>query len=87
MIRYSKEIDKEHPSIKYTVPYEEPLWGVIDIYPDGRFRIKGRKSVFVGPSPEEMGGKAVYDMGYTASSFISDREIQLSLKKFEYTNP
>ena len=87
MIRYSKEIDKEHPSIKYTVPYKEPLWGVIDIYPDGKFRLKGRKSVFVGPSPEEMGGKAVYDMGYTASSFISDREIQLTLKKFEYTNP
>jgi calcineurin-like phosphoesterase family protein len=87
MIRYSKEIDKEHPAIKYTVPYKDPLWGVIDINKDGKFRLKGRKSVFVGPSPEEMGGKAIYDMGYEASSFISDREIQLTLKKFEFANP
>jgi len=86
VIRYGEAVDKEHPAIKYTAPYKEPLWAVVDILENGMLKIKGKKSAFVGPSPEEMGGKAIYDMGYTASSYISDRRIQLTKKQFEYTN-
>jgi len=85
IIRYDESVDKAHPSIKYTVPYKEPLWAVVDILPNGSFRLNGKKSVFVGPSPEEL-GMPRYDMGYPVVPFISDREIQLTTKSFEYAN-
>jgi 3',5'-cyclic AMP phosphodiesterase CpdA len=54
VIRYSVEIDKAFPALKYTIPYREPLFAFVEI-DDRAIRIEGRKSVFVGPGPAEMG--------------------------------
>ena len=83
-IRYSEEVDKAHTAIKYTVPYEKPIWALVEISARGKMKIYGKRSVFVGPSPEELGGGiAVYAGGYPAHSFISDREIQLTMKSVD----
>lgn len=82
-IRYSAEVDKTHPLIKKTVPYKDPLWAMIDISKDGSFQLKGKKSVFVGPSPEDL-GMSHYQYGYPIVPFISDRKISLTRKSFEY---
>ena len=55
-VRYSPEIDKSHPNIKYTVPYKESLFAVVTVdAATGVMAIEGRSSEFVGPSPWEMG--------------------------------
>jgi predicted phosphodiesterase len=86
VIRYGESVDKEHPAIKYTAPYKDPLWAIMDISRDGTLQIRGQRSEFVGPSPEEMGGMDIYAMGYTAAAYISDRKIPLTAKPFEYSN-
>ncbi len=54
MIRYSKEIDEKYPWIKYTAPYEKPLFAFVEL--DKRqIQIEGIQSRFVGPSPDESG--------------------------------
>jgi calcineurin-like phosphoesterase family protein len=52
-IRYSKEIDAKYPSIKFTIPYKDPLYAFIEIN-NKAIIIKGKKSSFVGPGPEEL---------------------------------
>ena len=53
-IRYSKEIDEKYPWIKYTVPYEEPLFAFVEI-DKKKIQIEGIQSQFVGPSPDDLG--------------------------------
>ncbi len=76
-IRYSNEIDKNYPWIKYTAPYREPLFAFVEL--DSKsIRIEGRKSEFVGPTPEELN----YPKGSENNPvvpFISDWK--LSVKK------
>ncbi len=52
--RYGKEIDEKYPNVKYTVPYKEPVYAIVEIDEDG-IRINGTQSEFVGPSPEALG--------------------------------
>jgi predicted phosphodiesterase len=55
-VRYSPEIDKSHPYIKYTVPYKESLFAIVTVdLANGILAIEGRSTEFVGPSPWEMG--------------------------------
>ena len=54
-VRYSDEIDKEYPWIKYTVPYRDPLFALVTVKADGTIRIEGRQSEWVGPTPAELG--------------------------------
>ncbi|TFH00186.1 MAG: metallophosphoesterase [Calditrichales bacterium] len=54
-IRYSEEVDKDFKWIKYTAPYKDPLFTVVEISMDGYIRIAGKKSEWVGPSPWEVG--------------------------------
>ncbi|MCG6189330.1 metallophosphoesterase family protein [Maribellus maritimus] len=54
-IRYNKEVDKNFKWIKYTAPFKEPLFTVIEISKEGYIKIKGKKSEWVGPSPWELG--------------------------------
>ena len=54
-IRYSKEIDKKYPTIKYTAPYKAPIFALVTIHSDGSIKIEGKKSEWVGPSPKEVG--------------------------------
>jgi len=78
-IRYSEEIDRSHPWIKYTVPYKDPLWAFAEISTDHIFHLYGRETEYVGPSPEEL-GVDMNKFGYPIVPFISDKEIKL-LKK------
>ncbi|MEJ2901371.1 metallophosphoesterase [Pedobacter panaciterrae] len=73
-VRYSAEIDKAKPYIKYTVPYKDPLWAMIEIEHNGRIRIKGKKTVFVGSSPEKLGVKMETYI-YPIVPYISDRKL------------
>lgn len=54
VVRYSEAIDKDFPWIKYTIPYEKPLYTFVEIAPSGLLVIEGKSSSFVGPGPEEM---------------------------------
>ncbi len=73
-IRYSKEVDKAHPLIKYTVPYKDPIWAMIEIEHNGKITIKGKESVFVGTSPEKLGVNMT-DYIYPIVPGISDRKL------------
>jgi len=53
-IRYSDEIDKKYPNIKYTIPYKDPLYAIVEIG-KGIIDIAGVSSTFVGPGPDELG--------------------------------
>ncbi len=53
-IRYSKEIDEKYPWIKYTVPYEKPLFAFVEL-DKRKIQIEGAQSQFVGPAPDELG--------------------------------
>ena len=69
--RFSEEIEKARPNLKYTLPYEKPVFALIEINPRGKIIINGVKSGFVKPGPEELG---VEDHDYTAN--ISSRILE-----------
>lgn len=54
-IRYSEEVDEEFKWIKYTAPYQDPLFAVVEISDDGTIQIFGKSTSYVGPSPWELG--------------------------------
>lgn len=54
-VRYSPEIDRDYPWIKYTTPYEDPLFAIVTLGADGSIAIKGTESKWVGPSPWDLG--------------------------------
>lgn len=52
---YPEEIHKSHEWIAYTCPYEDALFTTLTINPaSGRIHIEGRKSSWVGQSPEQL---------------------------------
>ncbi|GAA3582223.1 metallophosphoesterase family protein [Snuella lapsa] len=53
-IRYSEAIDKTHKWIKYTIPYKESLFTFMNIK-NNKIIVEPRKTVFVGPGPDELG--------------------------------
>lgn len=56
-VRYSEEIDKKYPYIKYTAPYRDPLYTIVTVDLEvGIMKIEGLESEFVGPAPWEVGG-------------------------------
>ncbi len=54
-IRYSAEVDKDFKWIKYTAPYKNPLYTVVEISTEGYIKMSGKKSEYVGPSPWDLG--------------------------------
>jgi 3',5'-cyclic AMP phosphodiesterase CpdA len=81
-LRYSEAVDKAHPAIRDTAPYKDPIWAVVEIAPGGRFRLRGRRSDFVGPTPLQL-GMPLYGAEYPVVPYISDREIRLTMQPFE----
>jgi len=75
-IRYSEAIDKVKPMLKYTVPYKDPLWAMVEIDQEGTIYIKGKRSVFVGSSPEAL-GVDLTDYVYPIVPFISNRSLKV----------
>ena len=54
-IRFSEEVDKNFKWIKYTAPYKDPLYTVVEISTEGYIKMSGKKSEYIGPSPWELG--------------------------------
>ena len=54
-VRYSNEIDEQYPYIRYTAPYKDPLFAIVEIDNRGVIRITGRESSWVGPDPWALG--------------------------------
>ncbi len=77
-IRYSEDLDKSHPWIKYTVPYKDPIWAYAEISSDNTFRLYGRRTQFVGPSPKEL-GVDTRNFGYPIVPYISDKKIKMKV--------
>jgi predicted phosphodiesterase len=81
-IRYSAEIDKKYPYIKYTVPFKDPLFAHVTLSPEGYIKISGTKSEFEGLSPWELGLNEVKDTIYDKERVIptiSDRHLKIDL--------
>ena len=74
-IRYSEAVNQTHPWIKYTVPYEKPLWAIAEIS-NKQFQLLGQKSTFVGPTPQDI-GVDMEQRGYPIVPFITDKKIRL----------
>ncbi len=74
-IRYSDEIDKQYPAIKYTAPYKDSLYAIITITND-KIKIEGKESEFVGPSPRELGYPVEKKKG-TIEPIIKSRELKI----------
>ena len=62
-VRYSEELDKDYPYIKYTAPYRDPLYAIMTLDPAGSIKIEGTSSEWVGPSPRELGVPIAQDNG------------------------
>lgn len=70
--RFSKEINELNPSLKYTIPYTEPLFATVSVG-KGKISITGVTGDFFKPGPGESGiPDIIYDLPATAS--IKDRE-------------
>lgn len=54
-IRYSEEVDKEYKWIKFTAPYKDPLFTIVEISAEGYIKMSGKNSTYAGPSPWELG--------------------------------
>ena len=77
-IRYSEQLDKLHPYIKYTVPYKEPLFGIVTIdRARGNMSMQGRRSSFVGPAPWELGRDRAYWDADTLTADVSDWDLKV----------
>ncbi|MGA0555245.1 metallophosphoesterase family protein [Larkinella sp. VNQ87] len=75
-VRYSDEVDKNYKWIKYTAPYKDPLYTVVEITTDGLIKIAGKKSEWVGPSP--------WDIGFPTKNKEYDRpEIRERVLRFQ----
>ncbi len=54
-LRYGEEVDRDFRWIKYTAPYKDPLYTLVEISTEGYIRMSGKSSTYVGPSPWELG--------------------------------
>ena len=54
-IRYGEEVDKNFKWIKFTAPYKDPLFTVVEISTEGYIKMSGKYSSYVGPSPWDLG--------------------------------
>lgn len=77
-IQYGEEVDKNFKWIKYTAPFKEPLYTIVEISTKGTIKIEGKKSEWVGKTP--------WELGYPESlkkymrPEISERNLKFSLK-------
>lgn len=72
--RYSPELNAKYPSLKYTAPYKDPLYAIVEIHPGSSIQIKGQKSDWVSPSPWELGYRSRFE-NEDSVPIISDRQL------------
>lgn len=77
-VRYNPQVDQSHPYIKYTVPYKEPLFGIVTIdRVHGTMSMQGRRSSFVGPAPWELGRDRDFWDADTLTANVSDWNLKV----------
>lgn len=54
-LQYGEEVDKKFKWIKFTAPFKEPLFTVVEISANGKIKIEGKKTEWVGKTPWELG--------------------------------
>ena len=75
---YPPSVHQRFPYIQYTVPYRDPLFGLVTINPgEGVVAIEGRQSSFVGPAPWEVGKDRTHWDAETLTASISDWRMAL----------
>ena len=52
--RFSEEINRKRPALKYTLPYKDALYGIVTLTGTD-MELKGVKSEFIAPGPDELG--------------------------------
>jgi 3',5'-cyclic AMP phosphodiesterase CpdA len=73
---YSDAVHKKNPWIEYVCPYKEPLYAFVTINKNGTVLIKGRKTEWVGPSPESYNFKSEYYRPEWITPQVSDRTLK-----------
>ena len=53
--RYDEKTNESRPSLKYTIPYTEAIFAIVEIDSKGILTIRGNHSSFVPPGPKELG--------------------------------
>lgn len=51
--RFSDDINKHRPAVKYTVPYKDALFAIVKVNKKG-LELKGRESSFIPPTPADL---------------------------------
>ncbi len=75
---YSPEIHKQHPHLKSTCPYQDPLWAMVTVDLAGRtLKIEGLKTTWVGQSPWELGATEKSHPPEIVRPAISDQQVSL----------
>lgn len=72
--RFTEEINKNYPNLKYTVPYKDAVYAIVTVE-DGLLKIEGVQSEFVAPGPEALGMEGGMWGGVPLVAEISDRVI------------
>lgn len=52
--RFSEEINKKRPAVKYTVPYKDALFAIVTLTNEG-LQLEGKESSFIPPTPTDIG--------------------------------
>ena len=72
--RFSPQIEEAFPNLSKTCPYKEPLYAVLTLDPEQEMlHIEGRKTSFIGPTPNELKIPDADKMNPT----ISERNIKI----------
>jgi len=77
-LQYGEEVDKNYKWIKYTAPFKEPLFTIVEISTQGTIKIEGKKSEWVGKTPWEVGYPESQKIYMRPS--ISKRNLKFTLK-------
>lgn len=51
--RFDEETNKEHPALKYVVPYEKAIYAIVALK-NNTLKIKGKTSRFIPPTPKDL---------------------------------
>lgn len=51
--RFDEKTNQEHPYLKYVVPWEESIYAIVKVDKKG-MKLKGKKSRFIAPTPEDL---------------------------------
>lgn len=69
--RFPAEVYKQYPSSKYIIPYQDALYAIVDVYANGKVKIKGTKSSYIPPAPDP---EKLKTKSYPCSASILERK-------------